>query len=468
MHRPAMRAIETEFNHGMRNLTFAILAMAALGCAQSEVPRFERPPIIIVDIDTLRADHLGCYGYHRSTSPNIDAFSRESALFLWAFAQAPNTPPSQASILTGLYPTSHGRIGNEGKMPDSVVTLAEVLQAEGYGTGAFVDGGLMVAGFGLEQGFDVYDDSGGRLRAIGPKAARWIRHRLASPEVRDDPFLLLIHSFDTHSPYEVTPEPHRSAFLAEVTTPRDEFRHSPSTVMGAVWKARWEHPPPSLSADELAYAVALYDGGIRHVDTWFSGFISFLKEVGIYDQSIIVFISDHGDEFQEHGGLFHERLYTTVTRIPFMMRLPGQAHRGAYHQVVQSIDLVPTLLETVGVEGPPGVQGRSLLPLMQGEQEHSELAVSESPYFGRRIAVTSPDYRLFYTASRGSFELYRYREDPTEQDDLAGDDPDQSGQLIEHVRRWQQVVEAARVGSEQGRELSEIEKDQLRTLGYLE
>ena len=125
-------------------------------CHSRSAPRYDRPPIIVFDIDTLRADHLGCYGYERNTSPVIDRFAADSALFEWTFAQGPNTPPSQSSILTALYPSSHGRIVNRDVIRQEVETMAEVLAEAGYETAAFVDGGLMAAGFGLEQGFGLF------------------------------------------------------------------------------------------------------------------------------------------------------------------------------------------------------------------------------------------------------------------------------------------------------------------------
>ncbi|MEM6797778.1 MAG: sulfatase-like hydrolase/transferase, partial [Acidobacteriota bacterium] len=153
-----------------QSLAAAALAAAALaGCgdrtqggASGRAPQYSRPPIVVVNIDTLRADHLGSYGYRRDTSPNLDALAAESVRFEWAFAQAPSTAPSQASILTGRYPRSHGRqLGTE-RVDPQVETLAEALSEAGYRTAAFVDGGLMSTGAGLEQGFEVYNDDAGR------------------------------------------------------------------------------------------------------------------------------------------------------------------------------------------------------------------------------------------------------------------------------------------------------------------
>ena len=458
---------------GPGTLRFACLIGLAVACVASatgcsRAPIFDRPPIIIIDIDTLRADHLGCYGYHRPTSPEIDAFSEQATLFQWAFAQAPNTPPSQASILTGLYPTTHGRIGNNQLISDEVITLAEVLRDSGYETAAFVDGGLMSGRYGYDQGFDVYDDEAGHLEKIGPKAVGWLQAKLEQPPRAARPFLLLVHTYDVHSPYEVTPAPYGSWFASEVTEPPEAYRADMSGVMAEVWNARNGADPLRLDEVQMAWAVAMYDGGIRHVDQWFGQLMDLLDETGVLRQAIVVVISDHGDEFQEHGSLFHDRLYATVARIPLIIRFPDGRWRGVVSPVVESIDLMPTLLDAVGADVPDPVQGRSLLPLVRGEGLAPRTAFSESPFYGRRIAASGEDDRLLWTLKDGSGELYRYRDDPLEQLDIAGEDPEETIRLRAEIDRWRALVNARRYPRADVPELDEEAQEQLRALGYVE
>jgi arylsulfatase A-like enzyme len=459
-----------EARTGLALILFAVAV--GPGCSGPAADRpavaFEQPPIIIVDIDTLRADHLGCYGYHRPTSPHIDAFSEESVLFEWCFAQGPNTPPSQASILTGLYPTTHGRIGNNQLISDEVVTLAEVLRDRGYETAAFVDGGLMAGRYGYDQGFDLYDDEAGHLEVIGPKVERWLDDRLVDPARAGRSFLLLVHTYDVHSPYEITPEPHRSMFLSEVDEPPRSYRSNMSGVMAEVWKARGSAEPPQLDRVQMDWAVAMYDGGIHHVDHWFGELMKRLADQGVLEQAIVVVISDHGDEFQEHGSLFHDRLYATVTRIPLIIRFPGAGWRGRVAQTVESIDLMPTVLEAVGAAIPDPVQGRSLLPACRGESLESRTAFSESPYYGRRIAAAGPEHRLLWTKQDASEELYRYRDDPLEAENLAAGELEQSRRLMAEIHRWRRMVNATRYPRAQVSELDDEAEDQLRALGYLD
>jgi len=449
----------------LRTLLAALLLATGCGGGEPEAPARKTPeplpPIVVFDVDTLRPDHLGCYGYERPTSPAIDAFAEESVRFHWAFSQGPNTPPSQTSIFTSLYPTTHGRFDDQQVVPESVVTLAEVLKEVGYATGAFVDGGLMAAEFGLDQGFDLYDDEAGGVDRIDAKARDWLRAH------RDRPFFLLVHSYDVHSPYERTPEPWKSTFLGQVEEPSEEFRARMTELMEERRLSRYGDDPHALTPVQVEWARALYDGGILHVDDWFGRFLAFLEEEGVYDRAILVFLSDHGDEFEEHDSVFHERIYATVTRIPLMIRFPGGRHRGVVEEAVESIDLMPTLLDVLGLEPPDGIQGQSLLPRIRGEGGLREMAISESIYFGRRVALATSDLRLVYTAQSGDAELYEYRRDPFERHDVAAEHPEVVERLVRGVGQWQALVESRRHDAEEVEEMKDDTLEQLRALGYL-
>lgn len=457
----------------LRSVCVVACACALAGLAACAAPPavYDTPPVLIIDIDTLRADHLGCYGYHRQTSPNIDRFAAEAVRFEWAFAQAPNTPPSQASILTGLYPSSHGRIGNKQMIIDEAPRLAVELSRAGFFTDAIVDGGLMVEGYGYERGFDSYDDEAGHLRAIGPKTTDYLNERIGFARRGEPrPWFLLVHTYDVHSPYEISPERFKTLFFSELAEmPGNEFQGKMSEVMAAVWKARSETPPPTLSDAEMAYAVACYDGGIRHVDDWFGDLIRDLEKWGVYDQCIIVVLSDHGDEFQEHGGLFHEKIYSTVARIPLIIRFPGGRDGGTVvEKVVESIDLMPTLLAALNLPVPSAVQGRDLMPLIRGEESDERFAFTESPFYGRRIAAASNRARLIISEKRGVAELFDYRTDVHELDDRAVADPEALADLQRAIDGWRAQIRAYEAAPEQGPEWSTEQLEQLRTLGYVD
>jgi arylsulfatase A-like enzyme len=448
-----------------RGLPATVLLLAGgLACGTGEQPvplPSALHPVIILDIDTLRADHLGCYGYRRPTSPNIDALAADSVLFEWAFSQAPNTPPSQASIFTSLYPTSHGLVhGGSSRISERAETLAEHFQAAGARTAAFVDGGYMAAHFGFDRGFESYDNNrGGGLARIGPKVADWLR------EHRDESFLLLVHTYDVHSPYSPN-EPYRSLFTGGIQ-PSPGFEPT-SEKLEAVRASQWSEPQVTLSTEDLAYTIARYDGGIRMVDDWIGELLSLLRELALLERATIVLLSDHGEEFQEHGSVLHEKLFATVNRVPLLIRLPEGYPSRRVSETVATIDLMPTLLELIGRPVPSALQGQSLLPFLRNERGIRRRPVfSESPYFGRERAVARGDLRLIWRPDYGSSELYRYRDDPLEQRDVAGQDPVAAQRLLAAVRSWDAWVKAQRLPPAGARPIDPETEEQLRALGYL-
>lgn len=417
-------------------------------------------PILILDIDTLRADHLGCYGYSRPTSPNIDALARESFRFEWAFSQAPFTPPSQSSILTGLYPSTHGMIENYHRLPDSVTTIAEAFAAEGYRTAAFVDGGYMVPDFGLDQGFEEFEVFRRKgLEAIGPRAMDWLQDHA------DEKFLLLLHTYDVHSPYD-PPEPYRSLFTSGMV-PTPGFEPDPATLR-KIRTSRWTDKPLSLSLADLAFSKARYDGGIRFVDDWIGRILDHVRALGLDRRLTIVLISDHGEEFQEHGTVEHDRLYTTVTRIPLVIRPPGGVQGTVIPSVVQAVDLMPTLLEWSGITPPSDIQGRSLLPLMRGLPRRQLPAFSESPWFGQQRSIVFGEHHLIGALNNEKVELFSFRRDPLELEELSAEDPETVAYLTGIWERWLRSVE--RQGKPVESEPAQMDEDTVRSLkalGYL-
>jgi len=454
-------------------LLLALLAaLTSSGCGGSPPPpaagdeppagAVRRPSFIIVDVDTLRADRLGCYGNPRATSPRLDRLAGESLRFAWAFSQAPTTPPSQTSIFTGLYPSSHGVETRKDRLPEAVSTLASVLDGEGYATAAFVDGGYMSRGFGLARGYDVYDDDPGGLAVNGPRAIDWLRRNAS------DDFLLVVHTYDVHTPYD-PPEPYRSLFLGELDAPPTPGFEPTAAVLEEVRRSRWEKPEPIvLPESDVAYSLALYDAGVRYVDDWLGGLLDELARLGIDERTAVVVLSDHGEEFQEHGSVLHDKLYATVNRIPLVLRPPGGGTGRVVDEVVQAIDVMPTLLEMAGAAVPPAVQGRSLAPYLAGGTLPARPAVSESVFYGGQRAVTAEDHRLLYWIRHRRSELYAFRQDPLEQRDLSPELPEVGSELSRELRLWKQRVDAAPPPAAGASSIPpEVEK-QLRALGYIQ
>ena len=423
----------------MKHTKNAILAFVCLVCLLCNYPsctsstRTKSPHgIILISLDTLRADHLGCYGYHRNTSPFIDAFAKESILFEDAVVQSPWTLPSHMSIMTSLYPSSHGVFNKNTRLADENVTLAELLHDAGYQTAAFVDGGYMNALFGFDQGFDVYDDWGGSIEQVEeigkgiayilPKVKKWL------DENKSKPFFLFIHCYDIHSPYE-PPAPYDKMFHDFVYT--GDLTPSTETLVEAAWKGM------KTSDEDVRHFVALYDGGIRYTDTEIGDFLSYLKETGLYDQSLIIITSDHGEEFKEHGSFLHWQLYYRPNlHVPLIIHFPNYPGRLArIRDLVQSVDLLPTILDITGIPPLPRAEGRSLIPLIERKRNFMNILFREIFYASkdkshigfaedlnpRDWSIITNDYQMIYFLKSKSIQLFNIKADHLAQKDIAKD-----------------------------------------------
>jgi len=288
--------------------------------------------VILISIDTCRADHLGCYGYSRKTSPNIDAFATEGILFNHAVAPVPITLPSHSSMLTGTIPPYHKvRDNNNYRLSSPNVTLAELLRGNGFTTGAIVSAFVLNSQFGLDQGFDDYDDDIKRGRKgflpLNERNAGEVT-RLANiwlEKHKDDNFFLFLHYFDPHSPYKLH---ERFSFRSfhYLSLPRDS-----------------------------------YDSEIAYTDYYIGKLIEKLKEMGLYDSTLIIVTSDHGESLNEHSEKTHAYfIYHSTVHVPLVIKIPGGPEGVVVGDVVGLIDIVPTVCGCLGIPIPPGVQGKDL------------------------------------------------------------------------------------------------------------
>ena len=289
-----------------------------------------KPNILLVTVDTLRADHLGCYGSKAVRTPAVDALAARGVLFSRAFAHTPTTLPSHASILLGLTPNAHGIHDNSNFIVrEEFLTLAEWLKSQGYATAAFVGAFPLDSRFGLVQGFDVYDDNYGsqgptdmtfverKGDVVVAKALEWL-------EGRSGPWFLWVHVFDPHQPYD-PPEPYRSQ-----------------------------------------YSGMPYAGEIAFADSALGKLFAFLDEKKLGERTAVVFTADHGESLGEHGESTHGYFaYNATLHIPLILAFPG-SKPGRVSANVCHIDIFPTICGLLGKKEPPGLQGRSLLPLVQG------------------------------------------------------------------------------------------------------
>jgi len=319
------------------------ILLAAAWAACAEPPPLDHPNVVLVCIDTLRADHLGCYGYERDTTPAIDRLAAESTVFADACAASSWTRPSVPSLLTGTYPLQHGLYGLEGKLThalsDASVTLAEVFRDHGWRTAAVVCNPQLDLGNGFEQGFEDYRDDSGDAAEIERRAQTWLDSLDG-----EDPFFLYLHFLDAHWPYPI-PDAYATRFGGSSLP--ELWGAEPGRVRDAI-----NEGDRQSTRAELDRLRALYDGGIRYVDDQLALLFASLEERGLADDTIVCIVSDHGEEFMEHGRIGHGHgLQENLLRVPWILHVPGRRGRRVEHPV-GLVDVFPTLLAAAGVEAP--------------------------------------------------------------------------------------------------------------------
>jgi arylsulfatase A-like enzyme len=316
--------------------------------------------LVLISIDSLRADRLGCYGQRHDTSPNIDRLAREGVRFANVTSTTSWTLPSHMSLLTGRYVLSHGVITQTDGLSPRVPTLAEAVRAAGLTTGGVVATLFLQPRYGFGRGFDYYDDSNvartwyDELTAetapgVTRQAINWLRQQ------QNRRFFLFLHFWDVHYDY-IPPPPYDQMFDPGYRGSVDgrNFMHNPAVKRG-------------MPERDLQHLLALYDGEIRWVDDHIGTVMATLSEMGVADRTAVIVTGDHGDEFFEHGGKGHQRtLYREVVQVPLVMRIPGVAAGQVVQMPVSLVDVMPTVLELVGARAPAGLEGVSLVPELAG------------------------------------------------------------------------------------------------------
>jgi hypothetical protein len=426
--------------------------------------------IILISLDTLRADHLGIYGYHRNTSPNIDAFAMENIVFENTVVQSPWTLPSHMSIMTSLYPSFHGVLSSANVLADEHVTLAELLRENGYQTAAFVDGGFMRGAWGFHQGFDIYDDREAGIKHIIFKAQKWL------DENKSKPFFLFLHCYDIHSPYN-PPSPYNSIFHDFIYTGRTV--PSNNTLVAAL------QDELELTEEDLHHFIALYDGGIRYTDEKIGKFLSYLSNNGLEDHSLIIITSDHGEEFKEHGSVLHNQLYYRPNlHVPLIMHIPGYPKKGIrVKQLTRSIDLLPTILDIARLSPLPAAQGKSLLSLIKqyGNLIHRSLLNSVNIFRKNRpisvaetlrdktdyswSIITETGHQIISDPTLPNPQLFNITIDPLAQNDTA---PGHDAIVEQLVTRYKELYSAIPSQKKSTVILDKQTREQLKALGYVD
>ena len=415
-----------------------------------------RPPVILITIDTLRADRLSSYGSEGVATPHMDRLAAEGIRFANASSTVPFTLPAHSSIMTGLYPPSHGVRENVGYVLGADrATLSERFRAAGYRTGGFVSAFVLDARWGIGRGFDTYVDdfdldsmAGANLGSVqrpGPEtiahALEWLDETASSDDRVDDdagdasgqpPFFLWLHLFDPHDPYE-PPEPFRS-----------EYEGRP------------------------------YDGEVAYTDSLIGDFRSALEQLGLFDEAVVVLTADHGEGLGDHGESYHGFfVYDSTVHVPLIVRLPGGAEGGrVVTDAVSHVDIAPTLAELLDLSGTGAEQGRSLLPSMQGlvEAEPGRGVYAESFYaldhygWAPLRSLRTADYKYIETPDP---ELYALLEDPAELTNLLLERRDVARELRSAALELAAELDSAAPEATPEPDLDEEALAQLRALGYL-
>jgi choline-sulfatase len=374
--------------------------------------------IFIWMVDTLRADKVRAFNPKtRVETPNYDAFSADATRFAWAQVPGTWSLPSHSSILTGVYPSVHQAVAHKARLSPDVPFIAELMKKGGYRTGLFSSNGYVSGKWGFDRG---WDESRNFIREDLPNGAEYLwrtaRTWIDAPGNKTKPKFLYLATVEPHVIYNPKKE-----FLARYW--KKPYNGPIKPNQSGIQLGHIKSGKLKIDANDRAYLEALHDAEITQSDAAFGGFIRDLKARKIYDSSVVVVISDHGDEFWEHGDVGHAQgVYQELVHIPLIIRAPGVLPAGrVVNADVEAMDVFPTLLDLAGLPVPPRTQASSLLPLVQDEAGHSP-RVSLTQNLGITRGIKVGRYRLIHGGAN-RLEIYDEHNDPLEQTDLAGNHP---------------------------------------------
>jgi arylsulfatase A-like enzyme len=450
---------------------------------------------VLISIDTLRADRLSSYGWDKPTSPRIDRLASNGLLFERAYSHSPKTAESHMSLMTGLYPEAH-RVQNFVKdttpLSGDVPTIAAVLEKSGYRTAAFTDGGNVTGRLGFDRGFDAYEEFAPLEPGLNSlMAAGEAIERFARDSDDESPFFVFVHTFEVHDPY-VPPRRYLEGF---VDPGYEKMAPLTPDQMTSIWESG-EDPGDAFwktvditNEEHVHYLDQLYQAGIRYTDDGLGDLLDTLDRNDLTAKTLVILLSDHGEEFLDHGYVRHERLYDELLHVPLIVRFPTADDRAPspgtrVGEIVRLIDVMPTILDYLGLPAPGHLQGRSLLPIMEGQLESPRVVWSQWFQSGEsalrvgswklhRRKPLAPLIRVgpysFFWDRRPVQELYELASDPGEHVDLSDAEEevrlemnriaDRFGEQSDRLRR--RFKEGAKV------KLDDETKRQLEALGYL-
>lgn len=431
-----------------------LLVVALGGCGGGSASRVTNWNVVLITIDTLRADHCSAYGYERQTTPFLDELASRSTVFENAYATSSWTAPSMASLFTALYPRSHGvvtgfyrrgEVVGQDYLSDDFETLVEVLARNGYETFGVSTNAHLTARTGFAQGFDVLAELWWEPAAAANEKALLLRDRLRAA----NPYFLWVHYFDPHAPYEAQ-EPWFSAYRR---LRKDGGQSAPE---GAAL--------PTVGG--LADFIDKYDSEINHVD---ASIRKLFAELDLESKSLVVITADHGEAFLEHATLTHgQSLFEEEIRVPLILHTPGQVRTQRVTSRVSLVDLYPTILDAVRVATPAGLAGVSLLPAIERGERTDRTIVTELDRDKRsERALIWGHWKLYRRAKPDTFaRLFDLGTDPGERHDLSETSPQQL-RALERLRVDWEKAWPSRTAPTKVAPFGEEQVERLRALGYL-
>jgi arylsulfatase A-like enzyme len=437
----------------------ALVVLGTLACAPSP----PRPSVVLLVVDTLRADRLGAWGSPRGATPHLDALARAGTSFSRAYAAATWTLPSVASMLTGLHPTTLAATQFRSRIPEAVDTLAERLRREGYGTAAVVSHILVGARAGFAEGFDDFDEEeiGGPGHVSSPGVTARGERLLRALAARGKPFFLFLHYFDPHYEFVRHPE-YGWAAASEGRLDGTERRERVAAL----------DPPPT--EEEIAFLAARYDEEVRFTDAAIGRFLRTLESLDLDEETIVVVTSDHGEELWDHGQFGHggtQSLHEEVVRVPLIVRTPANPP-AVVPATVSLVSVTPTVLDLADL---PAGDDLEAAPL--DDPPAAEAVLCEFVFAGRvrtqdaadrgvRRAWIGARHKLVEDEFRGEIALFDLQADPAERADLSAVDPARAAALAEALRS--RVAELLRVAhAPETMDMTGPQRERLEALGYV-
>jgi len=422
-------------------LAVIILVVVAFPSQQQDNVSCNNCNVIIVTSEAIRPDHLGIYGYQRNTTPNIDSFFRKGFVFENDFAQAPNTLPSHMTILTGLYPSHHKVIdvNSNNSLSNEYYTLPEILKLYDYKTAGFHSSNPhMNPKFGFSRGFDIY-------KRIGVVYHDDVLDFINSSE--NSKFFIYIQSTNVVDPY-VAPHPYDTMFdnnyTGKIVGNSDEFealmrKNNLTWQTSDFDKVRllyWNLVNKSDPRD-IRHLEVLYDANIYWTDLFFGRIINSLEELGILNHTIVIFGAGHGEEFGEHGGFLHEKLYDETIHVPLLIYVPGARPKIIENQV-GNVDIMPTILSILNIPQPENIDGRSLKFLMENPNANDPNQILYSEFVSQ-MAVRTPEWKMIESLNNSvvSYELYNLKKNPQEKINLIDKNLTQENELKSDLQNYE-------------------------------